>query len=109
MTASRAVPAGPLSLTFRILPLSLAYVTRYSTFTLGSLCALGTVVPGEEPATGTWTLDCGVDVEAAVGPLETTVGAVIGKVTWTLRTRPSSTKNAATLTVAAFVSRTSIA
>ena len=47
--------------------------------------------------------------EAATGPVTAAVGAVIGKVTWTERNRPSSTKNAMTFTVTASDSATSAA
>src|SRR5262245_19706275 len=80
--------------------------------TVVSTCELSTVVVVGEPLTGTCVVLVGgvvVEVEAATGPVTAAVGAVIGKVTWTERIRPSSTKNAPMLIVSASDSNTSTA
>src|SRR6476469_5454658 len=107
-----ALPAGPASLIFSTLPLSLARVIWYRTLTVVSTVWLPTVVGVATPVfTGTWVFVVGgvLPCEAATGPVTAAVGAVIGKVTWTERIRPSSTKNAPMLIVSASDSNTSTA
>src|SRR5215217_8433823 len=106
-----ALPAGPASLILSTLPDSVARVILCRTLTVVSTVWLPTVVGVATPVfTGTWVFVVGVGVvEAATGPVTAAVGAVIGKVTWTERIRPSSTKNAMTLIVSASDSATSTA
>src|SRR4051812_28749923 len=107
-----ALPAGPVSLTLSTLPFSLARVILYRTLTVLSTFELGTVVglvPGPVLSGICAVGAVGPVVEAATGPVTAAVGAVIGKVTWTERIRPSSTKNAPMLIVSASDSNTSTA
>src|SRR6266542_6286550 len=107
-----AFPAGPERRSFSTLPCSRARVIRWVIRTDGSTVEESTVEPS-----GEFTIGTGVELggvlpgfcEAATGPLIAAVGVVIGKVTWTERIRPSSTKKATMLIVTASVSVTSIA
>src|SRR5215203_5631059 len=104
--ATFALPAGPDNLIFSTLPVSFASLMRCLIVTVVSTCELSTVVGVAVPV---FTTTGVLLVEAATGPVTATVGAVIGKVTWTERTRPSSTKNAPMLIVSASDSNTSTA
>src|SRR5215203_6007660 len=106
-----ALPAGPASLILSTLPDSLARVILYGTLTVVSTVWLPTVVGVATPVftvTGVFVVVV-FGCEAATGPVTAAVGAVIGKVTWTERIRPSSTKNAPMLIVSASDSNTSTA